>query len=140
MIGEKMSIEKAIAEYGFVVHTFRGTSMLPMLRQGIDAVRLIAVREKLKKYDIPLYVRNDGALVLHRIIRVKRDGYIIRGDNCLWNEEVKHEQIIAVAEGIYQNGKYKSGTCVRVKWYAIRQWLTLPWRRLRWYMNREKSY
>ena len=38
----------------------RGISMLPMLRQGIDSVTLSPLPDKLKKYDLPLYQRDDG--------------------------------------------------------------------------------
>ena len=47
----------------------KGTSMLPMLRQGIDSVVLSPVTCRLKKYDIPLYQRDDGSYILHRIIK-----------------------------------------------------------------------
>ena len=33
---------------------FRGVSMLPMLRQGIDTVELAPLPEKLQKYDLPV--------------------------------------------------------------------------------------
>ena len=46
----------------------RGTSMLPMLRPGIDSVVLRPLPEKLKKYDLPLYQRKNGQYVLHRVI------------------------------------------------------------------------
>ena len=38
----------------------QGTSMLPMLRQGRDSIVLSPVPAKLKKYDLPLYRRNNG--------------------------------------------------------------------------------
>lgn len=134
-MNERTSIEKAISEYGFVVYTFRGVSMMPMLRQKKDAVRLIAVSGNLKKHDIPLYVRHDGALVLHRIINIKDGEYIIRGDNCSCNEYVKDKQIIAVVEGIYKGGKYFDCSSVLMKWYVLRQQLTLPWRRILYYLR-----
>ena len=129
---QRTGIEQAIEKYGFLVHTFSGVSMMPMLNQKQDAVRLVKPKRPLKRYDIVLYGREDGAVVLHRIIRVKKDGYLIRGDNCLWNEWVRAEQMIALAEGIYKNGDYLACEERQMKWYALRQGLTLPWRRLRW--------
>ena len=46
----------------------RGISMLPMLRQEIDSVVLSAIPDRLEKYDLPLYRRDDGKYVLHRIL------------------------------------------------------------------------
>jgi hypothetical protein len=74
----------------------RGISMLPMLRQGIDSVVLSPVPEKLKKYDLPLYQRDDGKYILHRIVEVGQT-YTCIGDNQFDCETgVRHDQIIAV--------------------------------------------
>jgi hypothetical protein len=34
-----------------------------------------------KKYDVIFYRRENGQYVLHRIIKIKKDGYVCRGDN-----------------------------------------------------------
>lgn len=74
----------------------RGTSMLPMLRQGKDSVVLSPLPPQLKKYDLPLYQRENGKYVLHRIIGAG-DTYVCMGDNQFIKESgVKHEQMIAV--------------------------------------------
>lgn len=74
----------------------RGISMLPMLRQGIDSVVLSPVPEKLKKYDIPLYQRDDGKYILHRIVKVG-ETYTCIGDNQFdYETGVRHDQVIAV--------------------------------------------
>ena len=38
----------------------RGVSMLPMLRPGLDTVVLSPAPERLKKFDLPLYQRDNG--------------------------------------------------------------------------------
>ena len=74
----------------------RGISMLPMLRQGIDSVVLSPVPEKLKKYDLPLYQRDDGKYILHRIVEVG-ETYTCIGDNQFdFETGVRHDQVIAV--------------------------------------------
>ena len=74
----------------------RGISMLPMLRQGIDSVVLSPVPEKLRKYDLPLYQRDDGKYILHRIVEVGQT-YTCIGDNQFdFETGVRHDQIIAV--------------------------------------------
>ena len=80
----------------------RGISMLPMLRQGIDSVVLSPVPERLKKYDLPLYQRDDGKYILHRIIRVE-DTYTCMGDNQFVPEPgLRHDQMIAVVTAFYR--------------------------------------
>lgn len=74
----------------------RGVSMLPMLRQGIDSVVLSPLPGKLKKYDLPLYVRDNGHYVLHRIVEAG-DTYTCIGDNQFELESgVRQDQLIAV--------------------------------------------
>lgn len=85
----------------------KGTSMLPLLRQGIDSVVIKKVPGKLKKYDLPLYRRESGQFVLHRIIAVKKSGYVMRGDNQTQNEyNIKDSQLLAIVTGIYRGDKY----------------------------------
>lgn len=74
----------------------RGVSMLPMLRQGIDTVTLSPLPEKLKKYDLPLYQRDDGKYVLHRIVKTG-ESYSCIGDNqFVYENGLRHEQMIAL--------------------------------------------
>ena len=83
----------------------RGTSMMPMIRQGIDSVMLSPVTEKLKKYDLPLYRRNDGKYILHRIIAVDST-YTCMGDNQFVPEPgIQQEQLIAVVTAFYRGEK-----------------------------------
>ena len=86
----------------FVTH---GTSMRPMLGNGTDVVILSSLPEKLKKYDLPLYRRDDGQFVLHRIVKVGQT-YTCVGDNQFQLEEgVRPDQMIAVTVGFVRKGK-----------------------------------
>lgn len=74
----------------------KGVSMLPMLRQGKDTVTLSPVEGPLRKYDIPLYRRDNGAYILHRIVRAG-ETYTCIGDNQYVLEPgIRQDQIIAV--------------------------------------------
>ena len=75
---------------------FRGVSMLPMLRQGIDSVELSPLPPKLKKYDLPVYQYPSGKVVMHRVVKVTDDYYICLGDNTYQYETIRPEQMIAV--------------------------------------------
>ena len=86
----------------------RGVSMLPMLRQGIDSVVLSAVPEKLQKYDLPLYQRDDGKYILHRIVGAG-ETYTCIGDNQFVAETgIRHDQMIALVTGFYRGETYHS--------------------------------
>lgn len=84
----------------------RGPSMRPMLRQQRDVVVVAPVKEPLKKYDVPMY-RREGYdhLVLHRILQVREDCYVIRGDNTYCLEYVPKEYILGVLQEFYRDGK-----------------------------------
>ena len=84
---------------------FRGISMLPMLRQGKDAVELSPLPEKLKKYDLPVYRRRDGQFVMHRIVDVKSDHYICLGDNTYAYETVYPGQMVGIVSAFKRGEK-----------------------------------
>lgn len=104
MIGQNQRIEEVLKEQGMYASTTVGVSMYPMLRDRRDTVVISPCRGRLEKYDVPLYRRGD-AYVLHRVIGVKPEGYIIRGDNCLKKEDVKEEQIVGVLTTFFRGDK-----------------------------------
>lgn len=95
-------IRERIAQGQSVRFYPQGVSMLPMLRPGMDSVELSAPPVRLKKYDLPLYQRKDGAYVLHRVIKVGQT-YTCAGDNQFQYEPgLEHGQIIAVVTAFYR--------------------------------------
>lgn len=83
----------------------KGISMLPMLRQGIDSVVLSPVPEKLQKYDLPLYQRENGKYILHRIVDAGCT-YTCMGDNQFTPERgLRQNQMIAVVTAFYRGEK-----------------------------------
>ena len=92
-------LSEQLAKEGFLVSTTVGMSMYPMLRNRRDRVVILPYNgQRLRRGDLPLYLRADGKHVLHRIIAVKRDHYVIRGDNTYCKEYVRGEQILGVAQ------------------------------------------
>lgn len=86
----------------------RGVSMLPLLREGKDSVLLSPLPEKLRKYDVPLYRRDDGKYVLHRIVAVGGT-YTCIGDNqFVYEPGLRQDQMIAVMTGFYRGEKFHS--------------------------------
>ena len=109
---------KALRNGEIIISHFSGTSMYPLLKSGKDRVVIAPVDSTLKKNDVPLYKGEDGKLVLHRIIRVKTDGYVIRGDNLYRNEyNVTDEKIVGVLKGIYKGDKLYN--CDTDFWYKL---------------------
>lgn len=107
-MNESLNIRQALEKYQKIVQPINGISMLPMLEAGKDAVELVAVNDRLKKYDLVLFQRRNGQLVLHRIIAVKKKHYLICGDNSIAVEKVPADWILAVASGFYKDGTYVS--------------------------------
>lgn len=100
-------IEEKLRAGGSVTLEITGQSMLPLLVQGRDSISLVRCDEKLKKYDLPLYRRADGSFVLHRVIGVRRGGYVMCGDNQYEKEyPVTDDQIIGVVSSILRDGKH----------------------------------
>lgn len=84
---------------------FRGVSMLPMLRQKMDSVELSPLPERLNPYDLPLYERKSGQLVMHRIVAVKEGYYVCLGDNTEQFETIYPEQMIGVVSAFKRGEK-----------------------------------
>ncbi len=71
-----------------------GYSMYPMLVPNRDSVILEATKEQMKRGDVVLFRREDGTLVLHRVCKIKKDGYYMVGDNQIRVEgPLKSQQI-----------------------------------------------
>lgn len=103
-------ILEQLAEGKTVRFSPHGTSMLPMLRQEVDDVVLSPLPEKLRKYDLPLYRRENGQFVIHRIVKVG-ESFTCMGDNQFGPERgVKREQMLALVTKFYRDGKAHSVT------------------------------
>jgi hypothetical protein len=114
----------------------RGTSMRPLLREGVDSVALVRP-DALKKRDICLYRRRDGSFVLHRVVKAK-ETYCCVGDNQFRLENgLEHEQIIALVTAFYRGEQRHS---VREPGYRLycRLWHTYRRLRLLWLRIKRK--
>lgn len=83
-----------------------GTSMLPLLRQGIDSVALRSLERPPRKYDILFYQRADGSYILHRVKEVTPQGLVLWGDNHTMLEYgITEKNIIGYAARIFRGEK-----------------------------------
>ena len=111
----------------------RGISMLPMLRHGMDSVVLSPVPEQLRKYDLPLYQRDDGKYVLHRVVKAGQT-YTCVGDNQFDLEPgLRHDQMIALVTSFYRGDREYQVTAPVYRLYCRFWHITRPlrhfWRR-----------
>ena len=102
----KTSFEEILARDGRLFYMNIGDSMMPLIKQGRDLLVIEKTAGKLKKYDIPLYKRDNGQYVLHRILKVRENDYVICGDN-RWSKEtgIIDRQIIGVLTALVREGK-----------------------------------
>lgn len=112
-------MKEQIENNGDVTFTPKGNSMLPLLRNNKDTVTLRKAQFPLKKYELPLYVRDNGKYVLHRVIEIENDGYVMRGDNQFLNETgIKDNQIIGVVHSFTRKNKQIDCDSVIYKLYC----------------------
>ncbi len=135
-------IEAQLAAGKAVRFSPKGTSMLPMLRQGIDSIVLTPLPGKLKKYDLPLYRRDNGHFVLHRIVKVE-ETYTCVGDNQFQLERgIRHDQMIGLVTEFYRGEKHYSVRSFRYRcycrfWYYTRL-IRRVWRKIFWFLKGKK--
>lgn len=104
-----------------VTLTVTGNSMKPMLTHMRDSVVLTKCDPSaLKAGDIPLYRRENGKYILHRIIRVRDTVYDISGDHqWVLERNVPKQQVLCVVKGFTRNGKYRSCKNLGYRMYAF---------------------
>ena len=109
-------------ERGSLTYSNVGTSMLPLLRQGKD---LFIVEKKgagrCRIGDVVLFRRLPGRYVLHRIVEVRENDYVLLGDHCVRREYgVTDEDILGVMTGYVRGGATHSVTERAYRRYTAR--------------------
>ncbi len=131
------SYKEILQRDGKLIFTPGGTSMRPMLNHHESPVLLLPrPAGRLKKYDVPFYQRDNGQYVLHRIVKVTKDGYVCCGDGQVALEKgVRDDMIFAVLKGYYKGDRYidveksLSNKIYARFWVAIRP-IRRCWRKL----------
>ena len=162
-------MQERLAQGQEVVFTVTGNSMSPFIRHQRDQVALVACDPTtLKVGDVPLYRRDNGQFVLHRIVE-RDDGctrtvwgekkarpsaaddleYTMLGD-AQWQLEphIRPDQILAVATAFVRLGRrWKCDSPAyrrhRLMWHRllpVRRWLMALDRRLWWRFRRLFPY
>ncbi len=120
------SIKEILDKTGLYTGLTMGNSMEPLIHQQRDNIIVVKNKERLKKYDVPVYLTKSGKYVMHRIIKVCDDHYVIVGDNRTEMEYVTDDMICGVLAGFYKNGK-RYVDCQKSKSYKLysRVWVAL---------------
>lgn len=104
-----------------------GNSMWPIIKNRGQSVIITKKKERLKKYDVAFYIRDNGAYVLHRVIEVTDSGYVTCGDAQFMREQVGEEQVFGVLAGFYVGKEYIDATNQKYlrkvkRWYRCKLW------------------
>ncbi len=124
----KFSFEEILSREGKIVYTNSGISMMPLLRPHRDIIVIEPKQSnRLKIMDCPVFKRDDGTYVLHRVMWVCKTSYIICGDNQWYPERgVTDQQIIGVLTTINRNGKQLKMNSLSMRLYSFFVWITFP--------------
>ena len=114
------SFEEVLASHGRLIYTSVGDSMLPLIRQGRDLVVIEPPKGRLRRFDVPLYRRDSGQYVLHRVLRVREKDYVLCGDN-RWRREtgITDKHVIGVLRLVVRDGKELSVEDRRYRLYVL---------------------
>ena len=115
---KNIRLEEQLEREGQILAPPVGDSMMPILRYRRDLMLLKKLPREPKVNDAVLYKRENGQYVMHRIVKIRKDGYVLRGDN-RFNLEygVKREQIIGIMVGFYRDEKFID--CDTNKYYKL---------------------
>lgn len=132
----KTTIREQLTQ-GKPVQTFTsGTSMEPLLYDHDTWVYILPLDRPLKVGDVPIFWRDDGCYVIHRVVGVGKDVYYTRGDNCIDGEVVPKERMLGRVVDIYRHGRcihendplYR---CYAALWVPLRRFYRRVRRKLR---------
>ena len=90
---QSKSIKEILDTYGKYTGLTMGTSMKPLIHEQRDNIIVVKNKGRLKKYDVPVYVTKQGKYIMHRIVEVCDDHYVIVGDNLTKKEYVTAKNI-----------------------------------------------
>ncbi len=123
----KATFGEIIQRDGKLIYTNKGDSMMPLIKEGRDLLVIEKVSGKLKKFDVPLYRRDSGQYVLHRIVKVRQNDYVICGDNRIHFEYgITDRHIIGVLTAVIRNGKELSVKSTKYKLYVYLWYVLFP--------------
>lgn len=123
-----------------VTFPVRGNSMNPFIKDRRDKVIIAPLSGEPRIGDLLLaYEIAQKRYVLHRLIRVENESYLLMGDgNTHLTEAIQREEIIAIVTAIIRKNKtysthsklWNTYSWIWMKLLPLRQWILAVWRRL----------
>ena len=148
----RSTFEHELEVNGRLIYTNQGDSMFPLIIEGKTLLVIEKPKGRLKKYDVPLYRRDNGKYVLHRILEVRKKDYVICGDNRGFKEYgITDRHIIGVLTAVIRKGKmisvndplYKIYVHIWCDFFPIRAFIVRGWqfvkRRVKRFIRRVKK-
>ena len=132
---DHFTYEEYLEQYGKLVYTNVGISMLPLMREGKDLFYVEKKgQERCRKYDVVLYRRPPASYVLHRIIAVREQDYVIRGDNSVHKEYgITDADIIGVMTGFVRGESKRVHSTAEIPYQLYsRFWVAIAPLRITW--------
>ena len=112
------AVEKEIEERGSFASVTKGVSMRPLFKTHRDMIVISRIEKPLKKYDVILYRGPGDEYILHRILKIKGDILIVRGDNNYFKEYVPKGNVIGVLTAFNRKGRSGSPCSLSFKIYS----------------------
>ena len=124
MIQTEISIYKArLKAKGSVELRLKGSCMNPLLQDG--EIAIIVPTDKYKVGDMCLAEFPDGCLILHRIVDIRNEKYILKGDRARRAECLPERSLIGVASAVHNDKKTyylaKSRHIAKIQAFVSRQ-------------------
>lgn len=108
---QQMKYEEVLAQYGECITHVTGWSMEPLFHDRQSIVRVVPFPErKINVGDVVLY-KAANQYILHRVMEIRDDSIIARGDNNWFLERVMLEEIIGVMTGFWRKPCSTYVTC-----------------------------
>ena len=105
---EYLSMLRGLVEEGHEVSMLiSGSSMSPFLIHQRDTIYFKQPDRLLRKGDMVFFQRQSGQYVMHRIYKVKKDGYYLIGDGqTIIEGPIQRNQIFALVTKVQRKGKW----------------------------------
>lgn len=111
------NIEEKLLKDDFVISSINGNSMSPFLNEHNNRVVISKLNRDIHLYDVVLYKTNNK-YVLHRVIGINDNEYVIRGDNRLLEEYIQKDKILGILIAYYSKDEYiEINDDINKKWY-----------------------
>ena len=106
-LSEKIKITDLLSEEKSVQIKPIGYSMYPLIVPGRDEVIISPIRgRKLHRGDVLLYRRKNSKLILHRVYKIKENGFFFVGDNeSLIEGPIDKASVYGIMTAFYHKGK-----------------------------------